>query len=104
MNAQVPLFQGKFKSKYVNSDQYLKNLLVYVNRNNELHGINDLDRIRRSHELYVSNSSSELCDVAAGLEYYEEGEYLKSQEGIFRSLKSNKEEQKMIEFTEARPT
>jgi hypothetical protein len=35
------LFQGKFKSKLIDTDQYLKHILAYVRYNNYIHDITD---------------------------------------------------------------
>jgi REP element-mobilizing transposase RayT len=37
------LFQGKFKSIHIDSNEYLLHLSVYVNRNYRIHGYGDLD-------------------------------------------------------------
>jgi len=40
-----PLFGGKFKSVYVDSNEYLLHLSVYVNRNHRIHGYERSGRI-----------------------------------------------------------
>jgi REP element-mobilizing transposase RayT len=42
------LFQGKFKSKHVDSDVYLRNILAYVTHNNLVHDIHDKELFRSS--------------------------------------------------------
>lgn len=40
------LFQGKFKAKHTDTDEYLKHVLAYVAYNNLVHDIHDADRYR----------------------------------------------------------
>ena len=40
------LFQGKFKAKHIDSDQYLKQILAYVTHNYIVHDINDSSLFR----------------------------------------------------------
>ncbi len=42
------LFQGKFKAKHIDSDQYLRHILAYVYHNNIVHDIQDRNLYRNS--------------------------------------------------------
>lgn len=42
------LFQGNFKAKRIDSDQYLKHILAYVGFNNTVHNLNDKNLYRSS--------------------------------------------------------
>jgi putative transposase len=54
------LFQGKFKSKHVNSNEYLLHLSAYVNTNNQLgHRMSKLSK--SSLEEYINPSLRGLC-------------------------------------------
>ncbi len=54
------LFQGKFKSKHINSNEYLLHLSAYVNLNNFVHKIKGC-MFRSSWEEYVQNNG-EKCE------------------------------------------
>ena len=47
-NRSGSLFQGKFKSKHIESDQDLRQVLAYVNNNHVVHGITDTSLYRTS--------------------------------------------------------
>jgi len=42
------LFQGKFKSKYIKSDDYLRNILAYITYNHIIHDVYDTSLYRSS--------------------------------------------------------
>ena len=42
------LFQGNFKAKHIDSDEYLKNILAYVGFNNIVHNLDDKNLYRSS--------------------------------------------------------
>lgn len=52
------LFQGRYKSVHVDTDIYLKHLLVYVSLNNNVHGITEENFYRSSCDL----SGDSLCE------------------------------------------
>jgi len=56
------LFQGKFKAKHIDSDQYLKHILAYVYHNNIVHDIQDKSIYR--------NSLNTTDDLVRGLASY----------------------------------
>lgn len=67
------LFQGKFKSKYIENDNYLRNILAYVTYNNLIHNIKDTSLYRSS---------------------------LNTNDGLVRGLSSNFSQEKMLEIVE----
>ena len=48
------LFQGRFKAKHINSNEYLLHLSSYVNLNNEVHKIKNDKMFRSSWNEYIS--------------------------------------------------
>ncbi len=60
------LFQGKYKVKHINSNEYLLHLSAYVNLNNRVHGIPLGDptskcQIRSSWDEYVGQVKNHFC-------------------------------------------
>ncbi len=51
------LFQGKFKSKHIGTDEYLKGLSAYINLNNVIHGNKKLDNKQRGSTSLLYRSS-----------------------------------------------
>lgn len=97
-NRSGSLFQGKFKSKHVGTDVYLKHLLVYVNRNNEVHGIADVDKFKSSHQLFASQMKNSICDPREASEYFDTDWYRNFGDQIILDIKQRREELKEIEF------
>jgi putative transposase len=93
------LFQGTFKSKYIHDDLYLKNLSVYINRNNELHNITNAKLFRRSQKQYLVGETTELCDPYPVLNLFDKtlpyGEFHQS---AFNFLRAARQERKEVEF------
>ncbi|MEK7503079.1 MAG: transposase [Patescibacteria group bacterium] len=54
------LFQGPFKAKHINSNDYLLHVSAYVNLNNKVHQINTSDYFKSSWNEYVLNNKG-LC-------------------------------------------
>ena len=54
------LFQGPFKAKHVNSNEYLLHLSAYVNLNNQVHKINSQNNFKSSWKEYVADEKG-LC-------------------------------------------
>src|SRR3989344_2495303 len=54
------LFQGKFKSKHIDSNEYLLHLSAYVNLNNQVHKINGQNNFKSSWKEYVAGEKG-LC-------------------------------------------
>ena len=61
-NRSGSLFQGKFKSKHVDDDLYLKHLGVYININNQVHGVLSKKEYRSSFMNFVTKRGDFLCD------------------------------------------
>ncbi|OPL11960.1 MAG: hypothetical protein AVO34_01705 [Firmicutes bacterium ML8_F2] len=57
------LFQGRFKSAHINSDEYLLHLSAYVNLNNHVHKLkgSKVQFIKSSWEEYVGRSQENFC-------------------------------------------
>ncbi|OHA93012.1 MAG: hypothetical protein A3H52_03225 [Candidatus Zambryskibacteria bacterium RIFCSPLOWO2_02_FULL_39_26] len=66
------LFQGKFKSKHINSNEYLLHLSVYVNQNNntKLLGSKASKLSKSSWSEYINNSTKEICNKEIILEQF----------------------------------
>lgn len=54
------LFQGRFKSKHIDSNTYLLHLSAYVNLNNKVHKIKN-QNFRSSWDEYIEESKVNLC-------------------------------------------
>lgn len=65
------LFQGKFKAKYVGSDDYLLRLSAYVNLNNEVHQLRGptAKLVRSSWEYYTSRLEG-ICNPSMVLRQF----------------------------------
>ncbi len=71
-----PLFQGKFKSKHVDGNDYLVYLSAYVNLNNEIHGLGSLAP-KSSFSEYISPQTKDaVCakEIILG-QFKNHGEY-----------------------------
>jgi len=81
-NRSGALFQGRFKSSHINSDDYLKLLSVYVNLNYKVHKISgkNLDFVKSSWEEYMGNKS--------------EGNLADGKESILKMFDDNKDYKK----------
>lgn len=58
------LFQGTFKAKHINSNEYLLHLSAYVNLNHRVHQLGGLTAklTKASWDEYASNSSESFCE------------------------------------------
>jgi putative transposase len=65
------LFQGKFKSKHVDNDLYMKHLGVYINVNNQVHGVVSKKEYRSSFMNFVAKRGDSLCDPYPLLALYD---------------------------------
>lgn len=54
------LFEGRFKAKHINSNDYLLHLSAYVNLNNRVHKIEEFDKFKSSWSEYISNEKG-IC-------------------------------------------
>ena len=97
-NRTGSLFQGKFKSKYVDSDEYLKYLSVYVSRNNEIHNITNKSKFRSSFKLHITNTKDQVCDPSFILSLFDAGEYIKFSNQALKNIREQKDLHREIEF------
>lgn len=65
------LFQGKFKSKHVDSDAYLKHLGIYISINNQVHGIIKSTEFRSSFKSFLEQKDTLLCKSSILLNMYD---------------------------------
>jgi REP element-mobilizing transposase RayT len=56
------LFQGRFKSVHIDSNEYLLYLTTYVNKNNYIHGYDNENWIYSSELDYIGKRNGNLCD------------------------------------------
>lgn len=56
------LFQGKFKSKHIDSDTYLQHVSVYVNLNNQVKG-NPISLSKSSWDEYTDRCDDSICNT-----------------------------------------
>ena len=61
-NRSGSLFQGRYKSIYVASNEYLLLLSTYVNANHEIHGYPEKAWAYSSYLDYIGKRDSKLCD------------------------------------------
>jgi REP element-mobilizing transposase RayT len=108
-----PLFQGKFKSSHINSNEYLLHVSAYVNLNNRVHqlGSRTSKLVRSSFDEYLSTPSpisiplpkdeEKICDKKIILEQFRSSkEYvefaLSSLEDMVRKKADDEELAKML--------
>ncbi len=93
------LFQGVFKSKYIDSNEYLLYLSAYVNLNDKLHGINKKESITFSSlKEYTDDSISGICEKSIILDQYKnKEEYKNFLDNSLPELMRQKEEKKELE-------
>lgn len=99
------LFQGLFKSKYIDSNDYLLRLSVYVNLNDRIHSAkkmrvnemkNPINAIS-SWDEYMSNTKEALCKKDIILDQFETvSEYQEFARGALEDIQKNKEESKEL--------
>lgn len=87
------LFQGKFKSAYIDSDGYLLFVSAYVNLNNHIHGIPN-DMTYSSWDEYMGkNKGEEMCSKDIILDRFKSREeYRKFAEDAAEETKKRREE------------
>ena len=56
------LFQGKFKSRHVGTDEYFQHLLVYVALNNFVHNISDKSKFCSNYVSLADKKFNRLCN------------------------------------------
>jgi REP element-mobilizing transposase RayT len=100
------LFQGKFKSKHVDSNEYLLHLSVYINANNQLnnhhgHPMSTEHNFSKSSlpEFLEKNYNNKICDASIILDQFRSlKEYKEFFDSSFKDIVSNKEMQKELEI------
>lgn len=92
------LFQGKFKSVHIDTDEYLQHLGVYININNRVHGITDAHKYRSSMKEYV-NVEPKICDISL-LSANTGSDYSKFAYAILPDILERKNLQKDMKHTE----
>ena len=93
------LFQGTYKAKHVNSNEYLLHLSAYVNLNQDAHDILTKDLSRSSWAEYLSNKNG-LCNKEIILSQFTNfNKYKKFAEDSLITIKKNKELAYLLEFT-----
>lgn len=90
------LFQGKFKSKLVDSNEYLLHLSVYINKNTQLgHRMSKLSK--SSMEEYEKDIKG-ICDKEIILDQFKtKKEYLNYAEDVLKDILIRKDMQKELE-------
>ena len=98
------LFQGKFKAKHVDSNEYLLYLSVYINLNNKVHQLGcsaskpDDELIENSWGEYTDSIIGGLCKKEIVLEQFKnKEEYKKYAMDILPSLVESKIDKKELE-------
>jgi len=97
------LFQGRFKSVHINSNEQLLHTSIYVNLNNRVHQLrgSTSQLVRSSWGEYTNKDSSAFCkkDIILG-QFKNSKEYIEraknSLHGIIEKRKLNKESEKLF--------
>src|SRR3989344_2398621 len=90
------LFQGKFKSKHINSNNYLLHLSAYVNLNNLVHKLKNRE-YRSSCEEYIRGEKG-ICSKYIILEQFKStSEYKEFAGGALQNILEKKEMDKELE-------
>lgn len=94
------LFQGKFKSKHINSNEYLLHVSSYINLNNcDKNGKVKNKLSMSSWEEYIRISNTNFCDKSIILEQFQSAkEYKKFALSSWKETLKRKEEIKDFEF------
>ncbi len=101
------LFQGKFKSKHIDSNEYLIHLSIYINCNNYDSNCSIQSKLSRSSFLeYISPQDVKniICDTNIILKQLKSNkEYQKIAKGTWKEISRKKDQLKVFEFLGARP-
>lgn len=90
------LFQGTYKAKHVNSNEYLLHLSAYINLNPEAHQLGSLAS-KSSWKEYTDPSSDKLCDTKIILSQFKNiSEYKKFAQESLEIINKQKELQKQL--------
>ncbi len=91
------LFQGKFKSKLVDSNEYLLHLSVYINKNTQLG--HRMSKLSKSSMDEYERGSGGICDKDIVTEQFKSRkEYLNYTKDVFKDILARKEMQKELEL------
>ncbi len=91
------LFQGRFKSKHIDTNEYLLYLSAYINLNNKIHNIPDDKMSISSIKEYQENNNG-ICDKSIILDQYENKyKYINEINNLFSELVRQKMEKREVE-------
>lgn len=88
-NRSGVLFQGRFKSEYIDSDSYLLHASVYVNLNNRIHKISGSNKkfVKSSWDEYVGESKNIFCTKDVVINHFKsKGKYKKFAEETLKKI------------------
>lgn len=95
-----PLFQGRFKAKPVNSDEYLLHLSAYVNLNDKVHQLgNPVSKLveRSSWKEYTDDRVRGICEKSIILDKFKnKEEYKNYAEGALPDIIEGKDKLKVL--------
>lgn len=92
------LFQGKFKAKHINSNEYLLHASAYVNLNDRVHKIDKIHNFKSSWNEYTLNHKG-LCsykDIILG-QFNNQKDYVSFAESSLKDILDRKQLFKEIE-------
>lgn len=95
------LFQGKFKSKHIDSNEYLIHLSMYINLNNyDEYGIVKTELSKSSFEEYIDyNFKYKICDTSIVLSQFKsKKEYEKISRKTWQEISRKKDQLKEFEM------
>ena len=93
------LFQGRFKSKHVDTNEYLLYLSAYVNLNDKIHGIGQTENLVASSLKEYTEEISGICEKSVMLEQFKnKDQYKKFLDDSLPELVRQKEQKNEMEF------
>ena len=95
------LFQGRFKSKHIGTDEYLKHLSAYVNLNYQVHKFGgSTSKLTKSSWKEYSEGGIGICDKSIILDQFSNNKssYKEFALEALEQIKENKEDVRSIEF------
>jgi len=98
-NRNGSLFQGKFKSVHINSNEYILHLSAYVNLNDRVHNFGGPTAkiIRSSWDEYVGKTNSNMCTKEIILDRFNNIEKFKKDSlGLVKEIARKREEVKHL--------
>jgi putative transposase len=92
------LFQGRFKSSHIDSNEYLLYVSAYINCNSEVHKIAEAENYEWcSFPEYVGKRKESFCDKGIILEQFDNPrEYMKYAKINTKEMKNKKEMEKLM--------